>query len=288
MMKVLVVLVALVYAAAGNYQDDCQYISTDGEVYSLNYFGGWINKTATNGDQWFINPCPSFIWDTQPCPQDASVCVTSSQGVTSIRGLKNSSLISDAAVGTQGVEVMYSSPDVCSSGVNYKTVIEFVCVQSDDSWTIVDDNLCTVTHTIQSSDACPISHVYLDGDMPSSYVVIEAEHAAFQMFFILIALISCCCLMCCCCLRRRRCQKAKAIQMQQFSNVAFQPIPSAQQSLKATEMAPSYNPYVAQPQYFYYYPTQQEMHEAVPLDTISSDEKMAKELQAQFNQEAQM
>jgi len=87
--------------------------------------------------------------------------------------------------------------------------------------------------------------------------------------------------------------------MRQFSNVAFQPIPYTNPVRQPTQgmmngHLPAYNPYVGQPQQFVYYiPAPQGQPAVVPLQSFGettnqineSDEKFAKELQAQYDRE---
>jgi len=272
----------------------CVYYSSNNDVYyGLANFNGWINYTTTAGDVWYVNPCPDFSYYSSPCPEGSSICLISN-GVLSIRGLVNGSVFSDSVEGSsKGVEIMEATNEPCTKEAddgNYKTVVEFICESEQDHWTVIVEE-CVVTLNIHTSNACPL--ITYDGpgfeDHPVERVVVIP-----WLFMLLSALAFIACMCCCCCAsRRRRCQQAKKIQMQQFSNVAFQPIPSTQQSKTVSSTLPSFNPYVAQPQYFYYYPTQQAQAQQpiVPLESMSvasSDEIMAKELQAQYDRESQV
>jgi len=92
--------------------------------------------------------------------------------------------------------------------------------------------------------------------------------------------------------------------MKQFSSVAFQPIPQSKNAIKSTanvvpQQLPTYNPYLnnQQPQFVYYYPSAQngsapqfpfvhpQFQQPQQVKQESSDEKIARELQAQFDRE---
>jgi len=78
--------------------------------------------------------------------------------------------------------------------------------------------------------------------------------------------------------------------MKQFSSVAFQPIPSTT-SANVNQQPQNLNPYVAQPQFVYYYPSQngtspEFFSQYTQNDETQNDETIARNLQAQFNQES--
>jgi len=290
-MKLFIVLLALVYAISGDYSaETCQYTTSDGSIIDLSNLG-YTNYTSFNGDRWYFKSCPYFNYGQSFCPEGVSVCkydnknVANQMDIIHEMGMTNSSQFSElSANGTnKGMEIMYTSSDnACPEGGNYKIIVEYVCAEYFYTTISSEDN-CAYTVTIRTSEACEIPNVPIEL-MPTTMVQIHIH--SLPLLFIVFSLISFCCFMCCCCaIRRRRCNNARKIQRQQFSSSAFQPIPTTQQS-RVTGSTQSFNPLLAQPQYFYYYPTQQEMN-AVQLDTISSDEQVAKELQAQFDQESQ-
>jgi len=291
-MKNAILLLSLVAAIFGEVSYDssrCLYDTSNG-VISLNSFGGWINTSLANGQQWFVNPCPRTVYlnSPSPCPGQSGVCVGEADNSVVSRGEFADALFAESASG-QGIEIMMHESN-CPEGGDYKSTIEFVCVNSVETTWLVDSKGCAVTINILTPAACPVDDV--DSEIPfpnyTSATVVHQDHVVLLPAVIVLAVALCSFLFCCCCAarRRRRCQMAKKIQMEQFSNVAFRPIPSNQVTRSVEESAP-FNPYVSQPQYFYYYPTQQEqIHESVPLE--SQDEKIARDLQAQFDQEAQM
>jgi len=294
-MKFIVVL-ALIAIAYGE-QLNCwkSYNANDGSYYSLQ--GGWYNGTDQNGHVWYFSTCtnnevPSLCLPTKE-GEYVSVC-QEIKGITYPKGTFASMQFSDSPYGSdQGVEIMYGVESI-------KTVVELVCADADtqDSITVkvVDDS--TTVITFNSQDNCPMTVEILDMDEPQIQSNEEERTivipGAFVYFFFLCTSLLCVCCCCTCIMRRRRCQQRKDIQMKQFSSVAFQPIPANTARTTATAPQANLNPYVAQPQFVYYYPSQngnvQEFpfapytQPAVELET-QNDEVMARNLQAQFDQE---
>jgi hypothetical protein len=310
-MKVLLAFAAIFLVAVTS--TPCYYTSTDGLFYDLenigNFNNNWISANDSNGNVWSIKVCqPDFVEDLNPlCPVNSSICV-SSNGVISNRGSSSSAIYADSPFGSsQGVEVVFGTDGVCpdDNASSVKTIVEFVCQQDtedsvdiNDYYITVDSDNCFTTISIYSVSACPTT-VGMDDDM-DGYESETIMIAPFMTFFglVLMALVFSC--MCCCCMIRRRRTQKKEIAMKQFSNLAFQPIPASNQFNQPQVMRqnpnfPAYNPYVQQPQFLYYYPTQQQQVQVqqqqpqmVELDQLNGDEKLAKELQAQFDREHQV
>jgi len=262
---------------------------------------GWLNGTDANGDVWNFRICDQDQFDTDnenPCPDDSSVCVLSN-GKTQTRGSTASVQFSDTPYpDTFGFEVIFGAE---IDNQDYKTVIEFVCgwglpepivsIQLDGTYTTI---------IVNTTYACPES-----SDVTDPRVEMQVDFAF--LFFSLLMLFGLVCSLCCCCclVRRRRCQRNKDIAMKQFSNVAFQPIPSALTTQSTTTSSiqqhtvplPAYNPYLIHPQqqqqFVYYYPSQNQQVATTTINTpptvqLDDDEKLAKQLQAQFDQEVQV
>jgi hypothetical protein len=247
---------------------------------------GWENATDQNGNIWFFTVCDLEI--SSPCSsldtlnETVNVC-QQINGQLYNKGTFDTEIFSDSANGAgQGFEVMFG----VESDTPVKTLLQFVCsydTPDSVSVNVVDDTLTIITYN--SALACPISDDY------------SSDYGSINPFFFIIrhlslALIAIGCVCCCCAIRMRRRrvqQQTKDIAMKQFSNVAFQPIPQTNATFR---QAP--NPNVAQPQFVYYYPSQQ--NGAVPTQPQvfvnkmqeSSDEKIARDLQAQFDRESQV
>jgi len=289
----------------------CSYTSTtDSTVqYYLGSIGftsnNWVSANDVNGNLWSIRVCDDLVDSNPLCPVNSSICVTSSTNEdVSNRGTDSTAIVADSPSGVfGGLEVAYGADGVCpdDKSSSIKTIVEYVCSGDSVEVITIDSENCFTTITISSTYACPY-HDEMTGDDEEGTVMI----APFMTFFglVLMALVFVC--MCCCCMiRKRRCQK-KEIAMKQFSNVAFQPIPANQMNQQQPQMKqnpnfPAYNPYV-QPQFLYYYPTQQQQQIQVPiqqsqqpqspqvveLEQFDNDEKLAKQLQAQFDLEHQV
>lgn len=308
-MKVLVV-VALLLAVC--YADmNCWYASSDGtSVYSLEDLAWetnhWMNVTDSNGQTWFWKVCNDATVDNTPfCPTNSSVCIQTKNGKPENRGTTSTAQWSEIDENQSGIEVVFGSDQTCSfdETEEVKTVIDYVCGTGDKPTISIVAKGCFAQIMVVTEEACAESDYDddMDGSEDGFYydqdeveTIIITPFLTFGLLLTITVLFTCLC--CCCIIRRRRCQK-KAIAMRQFSNIAFQPIPSTHSTVNKqqpiNQQFPSYNPYVVpqngQPQFVYYYPGQQMQ---VPLETFSnqdtqvdSDEKLAKELQSQFDRE---
>jgi len=325
-MKVQLAFVAILWLVSSALSFTCNdgYVASDGSSYYLADIAWendhWMNVTDAAGNEWFfhISTCNVLVSNASPCPSESSVCVSVDGGAYVNRGTTSSVLLSDSPYGAdEGVEMVYGSDDLCStSKSSIKTAIELVC--SGDSVPVVSIQTsedCFTVITVNTSMACPSA--YLDSlEYSSEYIhtyplEVHSYRVSFGALLFMGTIFTCLAMCCCCFIRKRRCQQRKDIAMKQFSNVAFQPIPATTQIKTTTSSTgapqqqplPSYNPYLQQqqPQQFvYYYPSQSQSQNQVPLQTFqpvvsvpdinkqhaSSDEKFARDLQAQFDRES--
>jgi len=219
-----------------------------------------------------------------------------------VRGLSNLTFWADSPLGyDKGAEVIFGSLTECPSGGYYKTAIEFVCTEDVEPIFSFTFENCLTTIYVNSSKACPIETDNAvtsddDGDDDNMIFGDDDEESSDEHFsgadiniWVVFAPLALCCCVCVRCCRRRRQMKQKEVAMQ-FSNVAFQPIPSSSfaTTISAIQM-PIYNPYVQPAQFYYHYNDQDvlSMPQRVELEQ-SSDEVLARELQAQFDQESRV
>lgn len=320
------VILALALLLAVSYADmNCWYTSpSSNAVYSLEDLAltanHWMNTTDILGNNWYWKVCDDGSEDPNPlCGEDSSICMEDSNGIHN-RGSTSTAQWADIQNDDTGLTVIFSADDTCNEGEPIKTVINYICSEDYDDIQLNEDGVyitidnaktCFVTVNVYTEEACAESSVpedgqydgnnYYDGNWDvhhsSSYGLVFTPFLTFGLLLTITVLFTC---LCCCCMirRRRRCQN-KAIAMKQFSNIAFQPIPSTHSTINKAQPTsqfvniPSYNPYVTQqnqqPQYVYYYPDQQQ--NVVPLENFNqdsqvvSDEQLAKELQSQFDRE---
>lgn len=291
-MKLLVVLALIAVALA---QNNCAIkYTTQDNAYSYNIPAGWFNATDQEGYVWYFNTCPVASNEVNPCSntQDGktvSVCRDVKE-ITYPKGTHHSMIISDSPYGnSNGVEIMYGL-----DSKSVKTVVELVCSTTDDNIVVKVVDESTTIITFNSKNNCPLVPEVFDGiavdsaSMEERTIVIPG---AFIYFLFLCTSLLCVCCCCTCLIRRKRQQQRKDIQMKQFSSVAFQPIPANTAAKAASAPQATYNPYVPQPQFVYYYPSQNGSAPEFPLYTQTSventqnDENMARDLQAQFDQE---
>jgi len=317
--KLSVLIAVLFVSVAHSWTTSCTYYAEDYSS-SITIPSTWINLTDTKQNTWFINPCPlDFDIYNSPCPSNSGVCVRfhGADELTSVGSTKDC-LFSYLPNGIEydfAVDTPCLTPKIMEAmeQQTMKTSVIFNCdpnsylpfyfAQTDGCYTLI---------TVNSSDYCVEgNNVQLDGDMPPLVEEHRVIHISIPFLFLLsIGLLLSVCMCCCCAIRRRRCQIRKQQAMSHISNIAFQPIPNSQMNrYPGPQVAPSstpqqpqgsvqiplpaYNPYMIQPQqqFVYYYPSQQapatqQQHQQVQLD--DADEKMAMELQSQFDREARM
>jgi hypothetical protein len=299
------------------FSTSCYYGSTSEDFYDLSKVGSdnWITGTDNNNNVWNINVCVEIEEVSEEkfmkrdnfkraeiptCPMNSSVCVQKDEVLFNM-GTDSTAIFSDSPNGaSSGVEVIYSAEGDCTTqdgnAASIKTIVEYNCAYNEEETVSIVTDGCFTTINVNSPYACPQNYNWDDDN--TVYI-----HTPFFAFFGLVLMaVACTCLCCCCCMRRKRIQK-RNIAMRQFSNVAFQPIPASQmkstvqQPQTVQQNLPAYNPYV-QPQFLYYYPSQQQQVQQTPiqfqqpqmveLEQMNDDEKLAKQLQAQFDRESQV
>jgi len=295
-MKQLIVLALFFTVAAAQLSCSSSFITEDG--YSYNFYEGWFNVTDQYGVNWYFSVCATSV--ESPCGVDkngeiVSVC----QKIKDIpipKGHADTVAVTQSPDGSsRGLELMYA----LESEIPVKTVIELVCSSADENEEyikikVIDNAMSVITYSSPKNCPTTIYDVVPSPVEPQPAHGVVIHSGAFIYFlFLCVSLVSVCCC-CTCLLRRKRMQQRKDIQMKQFSSVAFQPIPnntSAKNNATA-QQAPSFNPYIAQPQFVYYYPSQNGAATETPFpqytqnDVIQNDESIARNLQAQFDQES--
>jgi hypothetical protein len=319
----IVFLIATAAFAIPDEQTCWSYFSaTDGSFYEVN--AGWLTGADQDGNNWFFRICdfdeqvnsdgdvtiysvsggefdPCGILDTDT--EAATVCQQTKAGLI-LKGTDDTVRYSDSPNGEdQGYEIMYG---VETATPAIKTLIQLNCDYNQDgvvNITNIDDTFTIISYT--GYQCCPQARVGTDSFEPTQ---VSTNFAPIALFYIMI-LCSAFFFICCCCtclVRRRRSQQQKAIAMKQFSSVAFQPIPQSNNAIKSTatvapQQLPTYNPYLnnQQPQFVYYYPSAQngsapqfpfvhpqfQQQQQPQVKQENSDEKIARELQAQFDRE---
>jgi len=309
---VLSVFLTLYVQTSISATGSCYYFSEDGSS-SFTVQRGWMNLTDTKQNTWFINPCIADGSESSPCPYNSGVCVQyfGSDNTVST-GELNDYLFSAIE---NGIEYDFGSETSClvtpqcmgCEPLKMKTSLLLNCDPQAYMAPVssIDSDGCYTMIMLNSSSFC--APVYLDGDMPSN---IANEHRVVYINLPFLLLITCgslisICVCCCCAIRRRRCRRQRQQAMQNISNQAFRAIPNQQTFLKQAQqpvaqsnnVIPAFNPFMMpQQQFVYYYPSQQQVANQqasivqptpqVQLD--DEDEKMAIELQAQFDNESRV
>jgi len=301
-------------SSGGNYYDlsslstpTFYVVETDSNGFENLYFSICAPLSA-NGD------CITSLGES--CCEGSAACLFSTNGVNI--GNWEDSLFSDLVGSDQGVEIIYSSPNsTCDeTGKKYKTSVRLVC-DWDAAYSISsveNPTACDTIITVNTSAACPVYVGGSIGYIGESGVITVSRRVCFKTIGIIAAVVVGLCLCCvCCCVRRRRCMMRRRLQQQQqtaaveLTNVSFRSSQPTQQIPQVP--MPQYIQYVQQtpngPQYFYVQPQQQQQQQqiqpqqfqpqqfqpqqfpiVVPHDQqLNADEKLARVLQAQFNQE---
>eukprot|EP01114_Cavostelium_apophysatum_P017962 TRINITY_DN544_c0_g1_i1.p1 TRINITY_DN544_c0_g1~~TRINITY_DN544_c0_g1_i1.p1 ORF type:complete len:336 (+),score=72.85 TRINITY_DN544_c0_g1_i1:108-1115(+) len=309
-------------SANGLYQD-CTYTTSDGSNrVVLSYLttdkgmDNWMETTDELGRSWYFNPCidnteidvlnDQSDGPYEPCPTGSSVCMRdkSVSNESQDRGTTASALASDSPYGIdQGVELEYGAVDLKAQ--TYKTLVEYVYTDGelqisiklvDETYTIitVHNPLVFVFPNVVADADDGMADGLIDGsgDMPWSSETASSSPLRTPMILLITGatLVVFGFGLCICGVRRAARKRAVA---KQFSNIAFQPIPTNKIAVHAPanySFAPTFNPYIAEPQqsqFLYYYPAQQQQaQEAVADANIKEDEKLAIELQSKFDAEA--
>jgi hypothetical protein len=245
-----------------------------------------------NGDEWLFNVCDnlsSLMFSN--CSKDAVVCKRTKEGLVSNAGKRADwNKLDDSRI---GVEVTYGEGDVCGNS-RLKTTFEFQCSAADKKLVVqsikhVDG--CYTVITIRSQQACIKPSVTTFATISPGHATIETRFFFSPFLFtMLLGLFLCVCLFCCACCSRRRRQRLHQIHMEhemsQFPVTTFQ----------VPQNPPAYSAQFVEPQapQYYLFPTVQSPVVQSPAaleereGLLSADEKLARELQAQFNQEANM
>jgi len=269
----------LFFAAVVLSQRSCSspFTTSDGNTYYL--YDGWFNVTDQNNVEWYFSVCATT--EESPCGLDNGEIVSVCQIFKEIpvpKGHADTIAITQTPSGSEnGLEIIYG----LESPAPIKTVIELLCSNNENTKIKIIDEAMSVI-TFSSPRNCPSENLIYDADMPlgdsgSSETRVVISGAFIYFLFLCCSLISVCCC-CTCLLRRRRNQQRKDIQMKQFSSVAFQPIPKTTTS--NTQQPQTLNQPMVQPQFVYYYPSQYNQN------TVQNDEAIARNLQAQFDQES--
>eukprot|EP01114_Cavostelium_apophysatum_P017789 TRINITY_DN5364_c0_g1_i1.p1 TRINITY_DN5364_c0_g1~~TRINITY_DN5364_c0_g1_i1.p1 ORF type:complete len:316 (-),score=35.75 TRINITY_DN5364_c0_g1_i1:47-994(-) len=304
-------LTTLLIASAALANDSCKlhYESSDSHKYDLSAFAfvsgeAWKDVTDSEDRTWSFNLCPmqpATLYDRQP--EGSSVYVTDSEGRLN-RGTTESIIYSDSPLGPDmGVEITLGVQG--DDGNTYKTIIEFVCDEQlrTPVYSLFLNGERDATMFVNSSLACPRIEGRPDGS-PMDDPVYPADGAVnpidgydyephfgsitfpgpMTMWMLVagvIALFTCCL----CCSRARKMRQHRrareAIEMT-YANPALM--------AQNVEYRPpsEYQP----PNYYYYYPSQpaapfasEPFAPAAPSWQEQSDEQMAIDLQARYDQE---
>jgi len=156
---------------------------------------------------------------------------------------------------------------------------------------------CNTIVTVYSKEACPKSKRHWREKGSREEQNVHISH--FLIWTVISFAICACCLCLCACVDRRRKRNLKKLQeekeMLQFSNTTFDQnstfVPLQQMEPQVYTMPPiSENgmQFVTPPQYFFYPPVQNPI--SIPIlereGLLSNDEMLARQLQAQYDQEA--
>jgi len=280
----------------GNARPGCT-LSFNGTIYGLS--STWYKYTSTDGE-WIFNPCDSSVEENDEeldgMPAQAGAYFAQDDIVYN-RGYANDAIwnlelvdqVPESLKITMVNPVANQANPACTTQ-NYYTHVYFFCgdIDAEPSVTMIDETDCEAWFEVITEDAC-------SADLPE----VRQRRVFMVMTAPLFVTIACASLLCCCiCARRRR--QAKILNSN-FSNVAFQPIPSAHiPESRVNNVQPMHVPQFARPNhiqvprtYFFSEQTQpifQNNGYVIPLEDfqkqnqMASDEQLAREIHNQLNQ----
>lgn len=306
MEKQNVLFLLSVFAVIGSLADCTSHTTPDGFKYDLSQIlapSQWIAAKDADGATWYY----SLNVDTtleSPCPSGSSVCADfGSNGVVD-KGITSSCLDLDSDVAEFGFALSYSS-----ANGKFNTRVElvfdenattpFMQVKTVSKSFVVITMFSDAVVPVSTSDNNGLMELGKDPTVTITNTTIDigsisfTDHASVHVmiFTVGVFVIAFTCL--CCAFRRLRSYQQKQHAMRQFSNIAFQPIPQSRIAVHkpapvAPSFAPSFNPYVNNSQFLYYYPNRTQVAQAVPDRFVSQqefeDQQMAIRLQAEFDQ----
>jgi len=300
-MKNLSIFIALfVIVCNHGFGLGCTYVTSDGDSYEyvsvftdyfqVNEYRGYENNSYT------FTLCPQEVTLASlqtsnypvPCtPVNSSVvgvCEVDSDGYSFARGFASDVQISYS---NDVMEMLYSYNDPILDRT-VKTLITLGCSGTNiPSMSVSQPDETLTVISVNASFGCQ-QPVYLDGDMPS-HLIIGASEVHFGigfiftvlfwlLVFIIIVKFTYCLYWCV--TQRKRKAHCKNIQ-QQYSNVAFQPIPM-------NNPVPTHHQQPIMP--VVYMPMMPNMQpqfkqDVVEMQQFKSDEQLAREMQAKYDAE---
>jgi len=299
MKKFFVIFALITFAISQKIDNGAPPVCTfnfNGTTYSLT--STWYQYQSDFESWWIFNPCDSpnsINIDNGEKIEEMKAGAYFNQGENSYnRGYANDavwnmeiagSIISPIFI-TMIKENGTEANPACLEG-KYETHLYFFCEDTDEAFVaLIGESDCAAYFEIFSNDACIES---------------PRHRRVFILSVPLLGAIACASFICCCiCSRRRRQTK---ILKSNFSNVAFQPIPSANVASNSkmnnakAPTQPVNTPYFVRPNnyiqvprtYFFSEPQQPNQNHVVQLEEfhkenqIANDERLARELQNQLN-----
>lgn len=296
-----------VFAVIGSLADCTSHTTSDGFKYDLTQIltpSQWISAKDEDGATWHFSLNADATLES-PCPSGSSICSDFGSAGAVDRGITISCLDHDSDVGEFGLALSYSS-----GNGKFNTKVELIF---DENATTPFMQVTTVSKsysviTLFADSVVPVStdnnglmEIGKDPTVSITNTTVDVtmisltDHATVHvmLFTVGVFVIAFTCL--CCAFRRLRSYQQKQHAMRQFSNIAFQPIPQSRIAVHkpapvAPSFAPSFNPYVNNSQFLYYYPNRAPVApaQAVPDRFVSQqefeDQQMAIRLQAEFDQ----
>lgn len=210
----------------------------------------WMDINVSNFTKWHINPCQTHdslgeggaTFDNQNedlagayfTEEDAQ----SHQVTKYSRGLASTAVwqpIWDDTSVVQGMDIALTNPNgneanpQCAAGNEYTTRLSYICdgTVHEPQATLTSESDCEASFRILWKHACPVE----------DKTIYKRSHS-----FVLFMLISSVLFSFCCCMLALRKRKQAKILNNNFSNVAFQPIPK--KSAISTVRVPTQNPHV--------------------------------------------
>jgi hypothetical protein len=298
----------------------CSYVSSDAKWYYdltplAKTSGTPYSFVAANGDTYYFNFCESLNnMKGISCPKDSAVCLQSGKSLLNLgENDDDDAMWADSPFGVdKGIELTYGDGQTCQD-TKYKSLLRLNCSAAEEI-TVVDASTdsCFTVINVRTKYACPVLN---DGKYNDVYYYHHSRPSSVNIFIILgLAFLCCACVLCCircCCVRRRcarKCNQGQCVQKNgDYSSIECQTFSETSDQVPVFPLATEQSTSQSVPPYFVMYPPVQpaqgnqqfyvppmymmppQTAPSNPVENkesqIESDEKLARQLQEQLNNE---
>jgi len=271
-------------------EEDCVYAVND-FYYDFSDLEGIVYKYMDeNNSTWYWSICGDLSSvATTGCSPNSAVCVVKGTNAISYGNASTAALLEQSEDAEDDISIMFSNGDQCDVQSRRTVTLHMTCDEEAEEPVVTSStqSLCTASLNISSSAACPDS-------------IDDGDHEAIELIVIIVpvvggvAIILTAVLIFVCCRRMKRRRQALSVahvpllQDQETPRHQHQPIHSHLPYPVPVQQMPAFYPMNGQiqvPQQFVLYPPIQSQMQQVVAPVTTGDERLARELQSQFDKE---